>query len=309
MNLSNRILLVNDNEETSRYLMEHLLIDGGYSVSIETTFAAAVENYKSSQFDLVILKLGLTDLDCAAMVKELKTIDPDSLVIALIDENKPEALERLNGTGITDFICKPFNTAALSFLVRKNMDLRLSLLAQRRLISILKEQNTGLQKQNLLLSKRIEESTRNLARLYEDLRSTYLRTIRALAQAIDMRDHYTHSHSENVSRYAVAIGRELGYTVKDLELLRDAAELHDIGKIGISDIILLKPAALTAEEWEVIKKHPQIGAQILEPLTFLSDVIEQVRQHHEHFDGSGYPLGKKGDDILLGARILHVADA
>ena len=189
------------------------------------------------------------------------------------------------------------------------MDLRLSLLAQKRLISILKEQNAGLQKQNLLLSKRIEESTRNLARLYEDLRSTYLRTIRALAQAIDMRDHYTHSHSENVSRYAVGIGREMGYTIKDIEMLRDAAELHDIGKIGISDMILLKPAGLTAEEWELIKKHPQIGAQILEPLTFLSDVIEQVRQHHEHYDGSGYPGGKKGDDILLGARILHVADA
>ena len=197
----------------------------------------------------------------------------------------------------------------LLFLARKGAELHAMLAAHRRLSGILKEQNSGLQKQNILLAKRIEESTRNLARLYEDLRSTYMRTIRALAQAIDARDHYTHSHSENVSKYSVALARELGFAVKDIEIMRDAAELHDIGKIGISDLILLKPSSLTQEEWLEIKKHPQTGAQILEPLTFLSEVIELVRQHHEHFDGSGYPGGKKGPDILQGARILHVADA
>jgi HD-GYP domain-containing protein (c-di-GMP phosphodiesterase class II) len=85
--------------------------------------------------------------------------------------------------------------------------------------------------------------------------------------------------------------------------------LHDIGKIGVLDSILTKPAALTAEEWVQIKAHPQRGAQILEPLTFLSDVIEIVKQHHEHFDGSGYPAGLQGEEILLGARIIHLADA
>ena len=113
MNLSNRILLANDSEETSRFLMEHLLIDGGYSVSIETTFGAALANFKSSQFDLVIVKVGLTGMDCSQMVKEFKAIDPESLVIALVDENKPEALDRLNGSGIADYICKPFNTASI----------------------------------------------------------------------------------------------------------------------------------------------------------------------------------------------------
>jgi len=136
-----------------------------------------------------------------------------------------------------------------------------------------------------------------------------MRTIRVLAHAIDARDHYTHDHSENVAKYAVAIARQMNMTVKEIEIIRDASELHDLGKIGIEDTILMKPAALTPEEWNQVKLHPQMGAQILEPLTFLTDVIELVRQHHEHFDGSGYPAGRRGDEIILGARIIHLADA
>jgi len=167
----------------------------------------------------------------------------------------------------------------------------------------------SLQKQNILLAKRVEESTKNLARLYEDLRVVYMRTIRVLAQAIDARDHYTHDHSENVAKYAVAIALEMGMTVKEVEIIRNASELHDLGKIGIEDSILMKPSGLTPEEWQHIKLHPQMGAQILEPLTFLTDVIELVRQHHEHYDGTGYPAGRKGDEIMVGARIIHLADA
>lgn len=136
-----------------------------------------------------------------------------------------------------------------------------------------------------------------------------MRTIKVLAHAIDARDHYTHSHSENVARYAVAVATELGLSAKQIETIREACELHDLGKIGIEDSILTKPSGLTSEEWEQIKRHPAIGAQILEPLTFLNDVIELVRQHHEHYDGSGYPQGRRGDDILIGARIIHLVDA
>ena len=110
-------------------------------------------------------------------------------------------------------------------------------------------------------------------------------------------------------RYAVAIAKELKLPARDIELIRQACELHDLGKIGVEDSILLKTSTLTPLEWEQIRKHPTIGAQILEPLTFLTSVVGFVRQHHEHYDGSGYPEGRKGDDILLGARIIHVADA
>src|SRR3989338_8747486 len=138
---------------------------------------------------------------------------------------------------------------------------------------------------------------------------TLSRPKKVLPRAIEARDHYTRSHSENVARFAVAIANEMKLSVKQVETIREACELHDLGKIGIEDSILSKPSSLTNEEWEQMKRHPAIGAQILEPLTFLNDVIELVRQHHEHYDGTGYPQGRRGEDILLGARIIHLADA
>jgi len=306
---TNSILLVTDDQEAARFLMEWLMIEGGFGLRVESTGSGAIENFKDNRFDLVLIKNVLEGADTFELVKQFRNIDSDCVVIGLANEHTPEIEQQMLNLSVYDYLCKPFNSDRLLFLARKGAELHAMLAAHRRLSGILKEQNSGLQKQNILLAKRIEESTRNLARLYEDLRSTYMRTIRALAQAIDARDHYTHSHSENVSKYSVALARELGFAVKDIEIMRDAAELHDIGKIGISDLILLKPSSLTQEEWLEIKKHPQTGAQILEPLTFLSEVIELVRQHHEHFDGSGYPGGKKGPDILQGARILHVADA
>ncbi|MCX5710820.1 MAG: HD domain-containing protein [Candidatus Omnitrophica bacterium] len=171
------------------------------------------------------------------------------------------------------------------------------------------ERNAALEKQNTLLSSRVEESAVTLTRLYEDLRSTYMRTIRVLAQAIDARDHYTHSHSRNVAKYATAIANDMGLSARQIENISDACELHDLGKIGVEDSVLTKTTKLTAQEWEQIKKHPVIGAKSLEPWTFLNDVIELVRQHHENYDGTGYPEGRKGEDIIIGARIIHIADA
>ena len=305
----NRILLIIDNEEISKYLMEQLIINRGYSVSMQFSAPQGLEVLKENSFDLVIVKFGMPDLDSTKLVKEIKNIDPDSVIIAFSEESNPELLEQANISGVYDVITKPFNWDRIFFVTQKAMELHALLVSQRRTVSILKEQNISFERQNILLAKRIEESTRNLSRLYENLRSTYMRTIRALAQAIDARDHYTHSHSECVAEYAVYLAREMGLSIKEIEVIRDASELHDLGKIGISDSILLKPGSLTPEEWESIKLHPQTGAQILEPLTFLSDVIELVRQHHEHYDGSGYPGGRRGEDILLGARILHLSDA
>lgn len=309
MPAKNRILLINDDEPISRYLGEKLITEEGYAVIFEYTCLAGLSALKNSSFDVVIGKFGMPDLDGVSLVKSIKKIDPDVIVIAFIDEEGPDTLKEIAVLGVYDFISKPVNMEKLLLLIRKGMELRGSIIAQRKLSQSFSEQNSALQKQNILLAQRIEESTKNLTRLYEDLRSTYMRTIKALAQAIDARDHYTHSHSENVGRYAIVIAEELGLSAKEIETIREACELHDLGKIGIEDSILSKPSPLTADEWEQVKKHPTTGAQILEPLTFLNDVIDLVRQHHEHFDGTGYPEGRSSEDILLGARIIHVADA
>jgi putative nucleotidyltransferase with HDIG domain len=139
--------------------------------------------------------------------------------------------------------------------------------------------------------------------------TAYTAAIRALATALDARDPYTAGHSERVSVLSVAIGRTLNLSADDLEVLRLGALLHDIGKIGVPDDVLRKPAALTPSEYDTIKQHTVLGARILRTVPFLSRHIPIVELHHERPDGNGYPHGLIGDDIPLAARIVHVADA
>jgi len=139
--------------------------------------------------------------------------------------------------------------------------------------------------------------------------SAYLGTIRALALALDARDPYTAGHSERVSAVSLAIGRCMSLDESRLEVLRLGALLHDIGKIGISDHVLMKPGPLTPEEYEIIKQHPGVGARILRSVPFLEPHIPIVELHHERPDGKGYPHGLHGDEIPLVASIVHVADA
>ncbi|MEW6074918.1 MAG: HD domain-containing phosphohydrolase [Candidatus Omnitrophota bacterium] len=306
---SKKILCIEQDGSVTRKLQEVLVDKAGYAVSFDANPDTALSVFKDNQFDLVIAPFVIGGLDGLELIKRFKAVDPDCVIILSEKNGHARLLEDSRLLGAYDTISNDSTPERLLSVVAKGLELHAILADSRKFAAILKEQNAALQKQNLLLAKRIDESTRNLTRLYEDLRSTYMRTIKALAQAIDARDHYTHSHSENVANIAVVIAQEMGLSARDLEHVRQASELHDLGKIGIEDRILTKPSGLDAEEWEQIKRHPQMGAQILEPLTFLNDVIELVRQHHEHYDGSGYPKGLKGEGILLGAQIIHLADA
>jgi putative nucleotidyltransferase with HDIG domain len=131
----------------------------------------------------------------------------------------------------------------------------------------------------------------------------------SLARAVDARDRYTHRHSENVAELALVVGRAMGLSDNELEELRVGGLLHDVGKIGISDEVLRKPGKLTRREFDAIRLHPEIGASIVEPVGFVWDIAAIVHQHHEDHDGAGYPRGLLGDNIVLPARIIHVADA
>jgi putative nucleotidyltransferase with HDIG domain len=147
------------------------------------------------------------------------------------------------------------------------------------------------------------------ARLYEELEDAYVQTVVALANAVDVRDAYTHDHSQRIAILTNETGLALGMNDKELEILRWGSLLHDIGKIGIPDHILLKPAALTAEEYEIIKQHPALGASIVSPVKKLKDVAPVIRAHQEHYDGKGYPENLKGEEIPLAARVLSVIDS
>ncbi len=146
-------------------------------------------------------------------------------------------------------------------------------------------------------------------RLYIDMKEAHINTVAALTSAIDANDPFTHGHSYRVSRYALRIGRALGLSERDLEILEYGALLHDIGKIAIRHDILMKPGRLTEQEFLTLKQHPTIGADIVENLKFLREAAVLVRYHHEQPNGKGYPEGLRGDEIPLGARIILCVDA
>lgn len=146
------------------------------------------------------------------------------------------------------------------------------------------------------------------SQLNKDIESTYFETISALALAVDAKDQYSRGHLDRVSEYTVKLGEKMGLEAADIKTLRDAARLHDLGKIGIPDEVLCKPGALTDHEWLLMRKHPEIGESIISPVASLNYLCDLIRHHHEKLDGSGYPDGLKGDEISQLTRILAIAD-
>ena len=168
---------------------------------------------------------------------------------------------------------------------------------------------TGSSRELDTLTETFNTMMASVATAEEQTQAAYTGSIRALATALDARDPYTAGHSERVSVLSVAIAKALGLTPEAVEVIRLGALLHDIGKIGVPDEVLLKPGSLTDAEFAIIKQHPVAGARILRSVPFLAEHIPIVELHHERPDGRGYPHGLRGDDIPMPARIVHVADA
>ena len=143
----------------------------------------------------------------------------------------------------------------------------------------------------------------------KQLLNSHRGAVHALVAALDAREHDTELHSLRVQAYALRLGRELSLPESQLEVLAQGALLHDIGKIGVPDHILLKPGPLNEQDWQAMRQHPEIGQRMLASVPFLEEAIEIVAAHHEHYDGSGYPRGLRGDEIPLTARVFAVADA
>jgi putative nucleotidyltransferase with HDIG domain len=220
------------------------------------------------------------------------------------------AVEAINRGEIYRLITKPWNDDELKATLRQAFD-HYDLKGEiKRLNQITREQNFKLQDMNKNLEGKVRERTRQLDQKNRDLRTAYIQTIGALAEAIDAKDAYTRGHSERVAVYASRIARELSMNKEMIERIYFAGLLHDVGKIGIPDAIITKPDRLSREEYEEIKKHPEIGAKILEPVEFLANIVPCVRHHHEWYDGSdrGYPDQLSADRIPKASRVILVAD-
>lgn len=302
-----KILVISSDGKTSD-MIKLILANRGYNVASALQGRQGVEIFGTDKFGIVLLDLRIRDVDPLYVISEFKKRDVNIVIVILIPENGIHHIQGAFNLGIYDYLVLPLKPEDIYFVSKRALIQRRFLLNNKMALNGLEERNLSLQKQNIMLAKRIEESTKNLTQLYEDLRNTYMRTIKALAQAIDARDHYTHSHSENVTKYAEMIAKELKLDTQKIDEILDACQLHDLGKIGVHDYILVKPGKLTPEEFEEVKLHALKGAQILEPLTFLEGVTKIVKQHHERYDGRGYPFGLRGGQIDIGARIMSVAD-
>ena len=206
--------------------------------------------------------------------------------------------------------------AAISLLVL--LVSRIAMLPVRQLINSVQQMSNGdmtspvpeiPDKELGMLANGFDVLRRQVSRSYDELRRGYIDLARALVASLEARDPYTAGHTERVGQYALAVSRKLGLGEDDMDMIRRAAELHDIGKACVPDAVLLKPDRLTPGEFAEIMRHPGKSSEIVHHLEFLRDVVPLIEGHHERYDGGGYPKGLSGPDIPLGARILAVADA
>jgi putative nucleotidyltransferase with HDIG domain len=228
------------------------------------------------------------------LLDELRKSNPDAAVVILTGYGDTESAVDCLRRGAYDYVLKPPRVTHLVRAVERALARRRVELARRRY--------------QRKLERRVREKTAELAQALGDLRSAYASTLDALASALDAREQETHNHSQRVVRVTIAIAERMGLRGGALDDMGRGALLHDIGKIGVPDAILLKPGPLTPDEWEVMRRHPEIGAAILRSVPFLAAASEVVFSHQERWDGRGYPRGLKGQEIPLGARIFAVAD-
>ena len=294
-------ILVIDDEEVICSLIKDALTEKGYSVVFSSDAKKGIELARRNAFDAFFVDLRMPQVDGLGVLMHLKQQDPDNVVVMITGYPSFETVKDAMRWGAFDYVTKPFDLEALFFTAKRAI-------AFHRLSQENKKLMDGVTRENVALEKRVQERTEEMRNLYRRLQDTFVSTVKALARALDARDHYTHSHSQNVSKYAVIMAKEMRLADKEIEEIKNASELHDLGKIGVHDYILAKPGELTPQEWEEVKLHSLKSVEILQPLGFLEGVIDLIRQHHERYDGTGYPDGLKAEQIKLGARIMAVAD-
>ncbi len=300
-----------DDEVNILKAIQRLLRNEDMEVLTASRPVEALELLDRTDAQLIVTDQRMPEMSGVDLLSSVRERHPDMVRMMLTGYTEMNiAVEAINRGEIYRLITKPWNDEEVKATLRQafdHYDLKREI---KRLNQVTREQNFKLQDMNKNLEGKVRERTKQLDQKNIELRTAYIQTIRALAEAIDAKDAYTRGHSERVAVYASRIAREMNLDKQLIERVYFSGLLHDVGKIGIPDAIITKPARLDRDEYEEIKKHPEIGARILEPVEFLRHIVPCVRHHHEWFDGSdhGYPAGLLGDAIPLPSRVILVAD-
>lgn len=288
-----RILIVDDEIEITEILADLLSEDHECfrAASAEQALAQLGEN----QFQLVISDITMPGMSGLEMIPHVKELSPDTVVVMISGMQTVESAIGALRLGAFDYLMKPFDLRQVEAVVKRALEHHDLVVAKQRYENHLAEL--------------VEQRTAELDHALNSLEAAYRSTLKALTAALETRDSETHGHSERVVTYSLRLGREYGLNAAEMKALEFGALLHDIGKIGVPDSILRKPAKLTEEEWVLMREHPLHGQQILRGIEFLQGAARVVAQHHEKWDGTGYPFGLKEEEIDICARIFSVADA
>jgi len=309
--MAEHAVLFVDDEGNILKAVQRLLRNEPWKVLTASRGSEALEILDQTPAQVVVSDQRMPEMSGVDLLQAIRERRPSMVRMMLTGYTEMNvAVEAINRGEIYRLITKPWNDEELKATLRQafdHFDLKEEI---KRLNQITREQNLKLQDMNRNLEQKVRERTKQLAEKHQELRVAYIQTIRALAEAVDAKDPHTYGHSERVGVYASKMARELGLPKELIERVYIAGLLHDVGKIGVRDEVITKPDRLTREEYAEIMEHPEIGARILQPVAFLSDLIDCVRHHHEWYDGSeqGYPARLRGDRIPLPSRIILVAD-
>ena len=288
-----RILIVDDEREITEILAD--LLSEEYECLKAGSAEQALECLRVGEFHLVISDITMPGMSGLEMIPHVKQLSPDTVVVMISGMQTVESAIGALRLGAFDYLMKPFDLRQVEAVVKRALEYHELVVAKRRYENHLEEL--------------VEQRTVELDRALNSLEAAYRSTLKALTAALETRDSETHGHSERVVTYSLRLGREYGLNSEQMKSLEFGSLLHDIGKIGVPDSILRKPAKLTEEEWVRMREHPLHGQQILRGIEFLQGAARVVAQHHEQWDGSGYPVGLRAEEIDVCARIFSVADA
>jgi len=280
-------ILVVDDEESIRNLLGRMLLMGGYECTLAADAAEARKCIKDRKFELILCDITMPGESGIDFIRYVAAEYPDTATMMVTAVDDPEIAETALEVGIYGYMIKPFNANEIIINIRNSLRRRELEIAGRTY------------RKNL--EQKVEERT-------AELQETLEGTIYALTKTVEYRDPYTGGHQQRVSDLASAIAKEMGFPEDKIMGIHMAGGLHDIGKIAIPVEILSKPGRLSKTEFELIKNHSQVGYDILNPIKFPWPVSQIVLQHHERMNGSGYPNGLSGKEILIEAKILGVAD-
>ncbi len=289
-----RVLIVDD-EADARRLLTLGLMSSGYECVQANSAAEAVEHLAEQDIALMLSDIRMPDVSGIELLAMVRERYPDlAVIMATAADDRHTAVVAMR-EGAYDYIVKPFNLEEVGFSVRRALE-------KRRLALEVRAYQESLE-------RKVQERTRELQQKNDELERLILDVIALMAVTLEVRDEYTAHHSYRVAELAVELARYLGLPMIEVEEVRLAALLHDIGKIGIRESVLHKPGKLNTVEMDHIKTHPLVAEQILRPLKHLDGIIPAIKHEHEAYDGSGYPDGLAGEMIPLHARIIAVADA